>query len=174
MVRGPQAGDEAGYFYQASGAVCNQPVLSEAVTYSGFFNTLPDRDGILRRSPLLIRAGNDYYPGLALAAINQALGVKQAAHEAGARGGWNCGWAGIIIPLDEQGALLLRYRGPRRTYRYISAVDVLDDLLEPGSLNGKIVFVGTSARRPQGHPIHASGPALSRSGGRTPPSWITS
>ncbi len=51
----------------------------------------------------------------------------------------------LSIPLDQNGRLLLHFRGPRHTFPYISASDVLNDKLSPQSLAGKIVFVGTSA-----------------------------
>ena len=41
-------------FFQATGAVCNLPILAEAAGASGFLNAAPDADGILRRVPLVI------------------------------------------------------------------------------------------------------------------------
>src|SRR5688572_22531834 len=40
--------------FQATGAICNLPVISEAAGASGFLNAVPDADGMLRRIPLLI------------------------------------------------------------------------------------------------------------------------
>ncbi|MDM8556528.1 adenylate/guanylate cyclase domain-containing protein [Desulfococcaceae bacterium HSG7] len=51
----------------------------------------------------------------------------------------------LSIPVDQNGRLLLHFRGPKHTFPYISASDVLKDKLEPQSLAGKILFVGTSA-----------------------------
>ena len=45
--------DETSYF-QATGAVCNLPILAQAAGASGFMNAAPDADGILRRVPLLM------------------------------------------------------------------------------------------------------------------------
>src|SRR5262245_35718953 len=40
-------------FFRATSAVCSLPMLAEAAGASGFLNAAPDRDGILRRVPLL-------------------------------------------------------------------------------------------------------------------------
>src|SRR6266705_252835 len=49
------------------------------------------------------------------------------------------------VPVDGKGNLLLRYRGKKRAFPYLSAADVLTDQLPVGALRGKIVFVGTTA-----------------------------
>ena len=49
------------------------------------------------------------------------------------------------VPLDGKSNLLVRYRGPKRTFPYISAVDVMRGQLKPGVLADKIVLVGTTA-----------------------------
>ena len=49
------------------------------------------------------------------------------------------------MPLDGKSNLLLRYRGKKRTFPYLSAADVLSGQVPAGALRGKIVFVGTTA-----------------------------
>ena len=49
------------------------------------------------------------------------------------------------VPLDGKSNMLLRYRGPRRTFPYISAADVLSGAAAAGAFKDKIVFVGTTA-----------------------------
>ena len=41
-------------FFSATDAICTLPPLAQAAGASGFLNAAPDRDGILRRVPLLI------------------------------------------------------------------------------------------------------------------------
>ena len=52
---------------------------------------------------------------------------------------------GRVVPLDGKGNLLLRYRGEKRTFPYLSAADVINGQVSPGALVDKIVFVGTTA-----------------------------
>ena len=49
------------------------------------------------------------------------------------------------MPLDGKSNLLLRYRGAKRTFPYVSAADVLSGKTPAGAFADKIVFVGTTA-----------------------------
>ena len=49
------------------------------------------------------------------------------------------------MPLDGKSNLLLRYRGKKRTFPYLSAADVLSGQVPADAVRGKIVFVGTTA-----------------------------
>ena len=49
------------------------------------------------------------------------------------------------MPLDGKSNLLLRYRGPKRTFPYVSAVDVLRGQVGAETFKDKIVLVGTTA-----------------------------
>jgi adenylate cyclase len=49
------------------------------------------------------------------------------------------------VPLDGKSNLLLRYRGTKHTFPYVSAADVLSGQAGSGTFKDKIVFVGTTA-----------------------------
>ena len=49
------------------------------------------------------------------------------------------------IPVDDQAAALVPYRGSKGSYRYYSLVDVLNERVPVEELRGKIVLVGTTA-----------------------------
>ena len=54
--------------------------------------------------------------------------------------------AGNPIPIDPQGAVLVPYRGPRGSFPYVSAMDVINGTVEdPSVLEGAIVLVGATA-----------------------------
>jgi adenylate cyclase len=131
--------------FQAQDAVCNLRSLSAAVSASGFFNVAPDFDGSVRRAPLLMAYQGKLYPSLALATFMQAVGVRQALLKVTAGGVESLRLGGISIPLDARGNLWIRYRGPGRTFPYLSAGDVLSGRIPKERLRGKIVFVGVSA-----------------------------
>ena len=52
---------------------------------------------------------------------------------------------GRAIPLDGRGNLLVRYRGKKHTFRYVSAADVMQGRVAAGAFAGKLVFLGTTA-----------------------------
>ena len=47
--------------------------------------------------------------------------------------------------MDEDGAALVPYRGPRGSFRYFSLVDVLNERVDVSALRGKIALVGATA-----------------------------
>src|SRR5262249_41725947 len=53
--------------------------------------------------------------------------------------------AKLRIPLDDTAAALVPYRGRKNSFKYFSAVDVLNERVDPAELKGKIVLVGTTA-----------------------------
>ena len=143
--RGEQSSEDP--FFQATGAVCSLPALTHAAGASGFLNAAPDPDGILRRVPLLMEFEGRVYPSLALAAVSAA----SDSHEPTLRvANVNLSWLTLDetewrVPLDGKSNLLLRYRGGKRTFSYISAVAVLNDEAPPEAFKDRIVFVGTTA-----------------------------
>ena len=134
------------YLQTAPSVICNVPVLSENAPASGFFNAEPDRDGVLRRTPLLLSyADGQVYPSLALATLMQATGVNQVKLKVDTQGLESFQLGDTVVPVDHSAHMLLKYRGPSGSYPYVSASKVLGDRLKPDELKGKIVFVGTSA-----------------------------
>jgi adenylate cyclase len=131
--------------FKSTGILCNLPILSEKVDASGFFNFSPDPDGMLRRLPLLIWHSGEFYPSLALAMV---LKLKKSDHLLLKKDGdalQTLNYKGTAIPVDPHGQLLVKFRGPRRSYDYISAADIMDSSVSPERLRGRIAFVGTSA-----------------------------
>lgn len=127
-------------------AVCPVPVLSKAAPANGFITISPDEDSIYRRAPLLISWNEKFYPSLALAALMQATGQTSLTLKMTSIGieSLRLGKK-LIIPLNNYGQMAINFRGPSKSFEYISALDVLANRIPPGSLNGRIVFIGTSA-----------------------------
>jgi adenylate cyclase len=121
----------------------------------GFFNALPDADGVLRRSLLVVpfdRSGKlteaELYGSLEVQTIRLYLGVPSEQLTV------NYNQTGIVsvqfgdklqVRPDSIGRLAINYRGPERTYPYYSIVDVVQHKLPAGTFKDKIVLVGASA-----------------------------
>jgi adenylate cyclase len=152
--------DEDPYF-RATSAVCNLPGLAEAAGVSGFLNAAPDPDGILRRVPLVVELDGRLYPALSLAAVSAATGTGPVSLRAATVNSTTLTMSArpdttstaslgrpqgdLDVPLDAKSNLLVRYRGEKRTFPYVSALDVLNGDIEPDTFKDKVVFVGTSA-----------------------------
>lgn len=145
VVKEPGTPEDLIFGNVAPAIVCPLPVLGEAANGSGFFNTEPDIDGLLRRTPLFINFEGALYPSLSLATLMQGLGLKFAKIKGGPAGVESLQVGNTVIPLDAEGQMLVNWRGPKETFRYVSASKVLGDRLDKEELKGKIVFIGTSA-----------------------------
>ena len=144
VLHAGEESEEARYF-RATDAVCNLAAIAHAAGASGFMNAAPDSDGILRRVPLLIEFEGGVYPSLALAATMAATGSRDLVVRVDNvnRGSLTVGER--VVPIDGRANGLLRYRGVKQTFPYISAADVMNGGVRPGAVDDKIVFVGTTA-----------------------------
>jgi CHASE2 domain-containing sensor protein len=132
-------------FIHARGVSCNLKIFSQAAAGSGFFNISPEADGILRRVPLIMEHKGELYPSLALKTLMKALCVDDVLLKIDRNGVDSLYLNQTAIPLTSTGGLLIRFRGKGKTFDYVSAADILSDRIPDGRIQGKIVFVGTSA-----------------------------
>jgi adenylate cyclase len=150
-----QLGDDPLLFvpnYQ--GAARNLPVIEEVAKGNGSFNLDAARDSIVRGVPLVVARGDQLYPSLVAEALRVALGASTIIIKSsganneqsfGVKTGITTVKIGPIqIPTTSRGALLLHFT-ERTQARVISAADLLDGKVNPDEIEGRIVFVGTSA-----------------------------
>ena len=140
-------------FTQAPGFGGNLALLQESAASGGHFNPNPDIDGISRKVPMLIEYSGNYYEALSVAVARLALNSPKL--EAGFADGLGVGkqYAGLewlklgnkYIPVDNEVAALIPYRGPQGSFRYVSATDVLKGKVRAEELAHKIVLIGTTA-----------------------------
>ncbi len=135
------------YLFKADNIIPPLPILLQKGRQAGFMNTLTDKDGILRRTPLFISWQQKIYPQLSLSTLLTALkgNIPDPVIKV-TRGGIESIKIGkTVIPLQSNGAMLLNYRGPSNSFPYISAGKILEDKISREALQGKIIFLGTSA-----------------------------
>lgn len=140
-------------FYTADGYGGNLPQLQSSAFGGGHFNPVPDRDGVLRRVPMLISYDGAYYSSLALEIARKILGEKDVVpvFEKPLFGGG--GYLGLEwlrvgakqIPVDRKISALVPYRGRQGSFPYVSATDILNGKADPSILKGATVLVGTTA-----------------------------
>jgi len=135
-------------------AFSNTPLLRSTALYSGSFYITPDQDGYVRRYPLFFFHEKKIYPSLALSAAQTARD-EEVQIEFSEK-------TGLVqkvffksdpdhpIPVTPLGNIDLNFRGPRESFTYVSAVDVLKSQVEPNpelseKLKDSLVFFGVSA-----------------------------
>ncbi|PJA27814.1 MAG: hypothetical protein CO189_06020, partial [candidate division Zixibacteria bacterium CG_4_9_14_3_um_filter_46_8] len=119
--------------------------FAEASASLGFVNFVPDRDGITRHTPLVLRAAGDNFLSLSLALINSAFNSNRQ-NPISYRKGHLYPVPELEVPIDEDGLFRINFVGPPMSFRYISYYDVKERRLPDGYFQGKLVLVGTSAR----------------------------
>lgn len=132
-----------------AGYIGNLEMLQENAFGEGFINSSPDIDGYIRRSGLMIQYQGQLYPSLAL----ETARVFSLADDIKVEVEQHSGYYNILsvklndqeIPTDENGRVLVPYRGEAFSFPYISATDVLEGRVNPDDLMESIVLVGTSA-----------------------------
>ncbi len=139
---------------KANGFTSSLEELIAGAYSAGFINNpLIDDDGIIRRSPLLHEYKNSAYESLSLAMaatylddISLPVFISAPMLAEGYPPLEAVELGGRQIPIDAQGAVLIPYRGPAGSFRYISAADVMNDTMEdPTVLNGVIAIIGATA-----------------------------
>lgn len=149
------AGDDPLLFLPAySGAVVNLPEIEAAASGNGSITGLPDRDGVIRHTPLALRLGERVYPSLGAEALRVAQGASTyIIKSSGASGVYSFGErTGISqikigefpIPTDAFGRVWVHYAGPQAA-RFVPAWRVMQPDFDATEVEGRIVFVGTSA-----------------------------
>ncbi len=147
----------AGYFKDRAmpvnwkGYGANLPMFQGSASSGGHFNPQVDFDGVSRRVPLVVEHQGAYYEALSLAMLRALLG--KATLQAGYPDDQSrIEWLELVtsrgklkIPVDDQVAALIPYRGIEYSFPYISAVDVLKGRVDPARLRGKVALVGTTA-----------------------------
>ena len=118
-------------------------LLVQATQALGHVNVIPDSDGVVRWAPLVIEYQGAYYPSLALELVRQSLGLAATDLQIDFDEGIRLG--GMEIPSDHHLRLLLNYAGPAKSFRYISAIDVMSGNIPEGSLKDQLVLIGATS-----------------------------
>ncbi|SFV58338.1 Adenylate cyclase [hydrothermal vent metagenome] len=126
-------------------AILNIPSIQKAAYSNGYFNTIPDRDGVVRSVPMIMQYNGMLYPSLSLEMIRVALGEGRVYVNYSHEGVESIQIGALKIPTDRFGRMLLNYRGAQHRYKYISAYDIYSNKIDPNEINGKVVLIGTSA-----------------------------
>jgi adenylate cyclase len=123
----------------------NLPAISSAARGTGYFDAPSDPDGVFRSEMMVIRFGQAYREPLVLAVISAYANGAPTSLALTGSGVDRVGVGPLSIPVDEQGRMLVNFRGPARTFPYYSVSDVIAHRIAVTALANKIVLVGTSA-----------------------------
>src|SRR4051812_12492014 len=140
-------GDPAASFYMPEiyGAISNINELQASAAHTGHVNVLQDPDGAVRRAPLVLRHGGRYFPAFD-AQVARVFLAKEISLDLAEYGVSGLSFGAREIPLDEDGRLLVRYRGQDGTFDRVSIADVLEGKADAALLRDRVVLIGNTAQ----------------------------
>ena len=136
---------ENSYLIKPHRAILNVPQIQKNAYSNGYFNTVPDNDGIVRSIPLVMEYDGILYPSLSLEMMRLVLEEDKITVQYDEKGVSQILLGDLAIPTDFYGRMLVNYRGPQKSYRYIPATDIYNKRVDPLHVKGKIALLGTSA-----------------------------
>jgi adenylate cyclase len=136
--------DPQRFMYKFGGLLRNTPVLEKAGGGRGMLTINPERDGIVRRVPMIMQAQGATMPSLSFEMLRVVTGTDTIFIKTDKAGIVSLGVKGFQIPTDLNGQLWVHF-ARRDPSIYVSATDVLEGRVPPEKIKGKLVLVGTSA-----------------------------
>ncbi|MBN9041393.1 MAG: adenylate/guanylate cyclase domain-containing protein [Rhizobiales bacterium 62-47] len=137
-------GDPKPFLLNYPGLLRNIPTLDDAAAGRGLLSIRTERDGIVRRVPMIMQAQGLLLPSLTfeiLRVVAQSDTIVIKADHAGVK---SIAVPGLEIPTDRNGQLWVHF-SHHNAARFVSAVDVLQGRIPPETVAGKLVLIGTSA-----------------------------
>jgi adenylate cyclase len=134
------------FIFKLGGLLRNVKVLEDAAAGRGLFTIVPERDGIVRRVPMIMDAQNVRMPALSFEILRILGGSGTIMIKADKSGIDSVILQGLRlkVPTDNLARFWIHYARNDPSI-YVSAVDVLDGRVPPDKIARKLVLIGTSA-----------------------------
>jgi adenylate cyclase len=126
------------------GLLRNVHVLEKAAAGRGLFTIKTERDGIVRRVPMMMQAQGATMPSLSFEVLRVATGTDTIFIKSEKAGIKSIAVKGFEVPTDRNGQLWVHFARHDPSI-YVSAVDVLEGRVAPEMIARKLVLIGTSA-----------------------------
>jgi adenylate cyclase len=136
--------DPQRFMFEFPGLLRNTKVLEHAAAGRGLFTIRPERDGIVRRVPMIMMAQGQTMPSLTFEMLRVATGSGTILIKTEKAGIKSLTIKGFQLPTDRNGQLWIHY-ARRDASLYVPAINVLEKTVAPEKIAGKLVLIGTSA-----------------------------
>ena len=138
-------GDATPFLYNFPGHLRNIPILEKAAAGHGLFTIRVERDGIVRRVPMVLIAQGAVLPSLTFEMLRVAAGKSTILIRRDAAGVESVAIPGVFnVPTDRNGQVWVHF-APHDPARFVPAVDVLQSKVPADRFAQRLVIVGTSA-----------------------------
>ncbi len=137
-------GDPTPFVPAYAGLLRSIDELADAATGRGIVSLDLERDGVLRRLPLLSLVGETMRPAFALEVLRVRLGENLLTVDADVAGVSGVGVGRLSVPTDQRGRLWINF-SRHDADRFVSAAAVLRGAVAPARFADKIVLIGTTS-----------------------------
>src|SRR5581483_10438885 len=110
----------------------------------GLFTIVQERDGIVRRVPMMLQVQGQMMPSLSLEMLRVISGTSTILAKYDKNGVKSIALRGLDIPTDKHGELWVHFAHQDPSI-YVPATSVLDGTAPVEKIRGKLVLIGTSA-----------------------------
>src|SRR4051794_25273908 len=132
------------FMLEFPGLLRSTPVLEAAASGRGLLTIKTERDGIVRRVPVVMQAQGLTMPSLSFEMLRLASGSDTILIKSTEVGITSVAVKGFAIPTDLYGQIWVHF-APNDPSIYISAADVLEGKVDADAIAGRLVLVGTAA-----------------------------
>jgi adenylate cyclase len=136
--------DPTPYLVTSPGLLRNILPIEQAAAGRGSFSINPERDGIVRRVPMIMAAQGGLVPSLTMEMLRVATGASAVLVRSDQAGVQSVSVQRNVVPTDSHGQIWIHFN-KRDPARYVSAKDVLQGTLPRDRLRSRLVLIGTSA-----------------------------
>jgi adenylate cyclase len=136
--------DPTPFLFEFPGLLRNISVLETAAAGRGLITIKTERDGIIRRVPMLLRAQGAIMPSLSFEILRVATATPTIVIRSEKAGIKSVAVRGLKIPTDRNGQLWVHFARHDPSI-FVSATDVLDGTVARERIANKLVLIGTSA-----------------------------
>ena len=136
--------DPQPFLFDFAGLLRNVDTLETAAAGRGLFTIKNERDGIVRRVPMMLLAQGVMMPSLSFEILRVVTGTPTIIIKSEKVGIKSVALHGLEIPTDRNGQLWVHFAKQDPSI-YVSAADVLDGNVAPEKIDHKLLLIGTSA-----------------------------
>ena len=113
--------------------------VSEAASAMGFKGITFDKDRYIRNETMILNHAGRYLPSVPFIIAQQYFKAK--SNNVSVNIGRDIALGPRDVQIDKQSRMRINFNGPLRTFKYVSALDVMNDTIGKKDLAGKVILV---------------------------------
>jgi len=138
-------GNPRPFLFNFPGLLRDLPVIELAASGRGLATIHTERDGIVRRVPMVMIAQGVVMPSLSLEMLRVATGATTLLIRTDQAGIQSVAIPGFVIPTDSNAQLWVHFAPHDYQGRYVSIADIFDGKVPADRFRQRLVLVGTSS-----------------------------